>query len=78
MSEETLQQIDAKMSTLIRLIALDIVKGRSFMEQIELLSNAGLTPAEIAIVLGKTPNNIRVQLHHIRKKKTGRTEEPVG
>lgn len=67
---KTLSQIDDKLSTLIRLISLDIVKGRTFIEQVELLSNAGLAPAEIAAVLGKTPNNIRVQLHHIRKKKS--------
>jgi DNA-binding CsgD family transcriptional regulator len=39
------------------------------------LSNAGLSPAEIAVVLGKTPNNVRVQLHYIRKKKGGKSEE---
>jgi hypothetical protein len=76
-SEAVLKRIDDKLSTLIRLESLDIVKGRPFMEQIELLSNAGLTPAEIAMVLGKTPNNIRVQLHYIRKKKGGRQEEAL-
>ena len=74
---ETLKQIDSKLSTLVRLISLDIVKGRTFVEQIELLSNAGLTPAEIATVLGKTPNNIRVQLHYVRKKKGAKPGEAV-
>ena len=77
MSEAVLGRIDDKLTTLTRLVALNIVKGRPFMEQIELLHNAGLTPTEIATVLGKTSNNIRVQLYYIRKKKAGRSEETV-
>lgn len=68
MSESILSSIDKRLVTLIRLISLDLVRGRSFTEQIELLSNAGLAPSEIATILGKTPNNIRVQLHHLKKK----------
>ena len=77
MSENILRKVDSKLSTLIRLISLDIVRGRPLGEQIELLNNAGLAPAEIAVILGQTPNNIRVQLHQIRKKRESKaaTEE---
>jgi hypothetical protein len=75
MSEKVLDRIDDKMTMLVRLVSLNIVKGRPFTEQIELLNNAGLAPAEIATILGKTPNNIRVQLHYIRKRKGEKAEE---
>jgi hypothetical protein len=74
MSESSLKSIDGKLSTLIRLISLDVVKGRPLIEQIEFLHNAGLTPAEIGTILGKTPNNIRVQIH-LLKKRNDRTKE---
>ena len=77
MSEDILRKVDNKLSTLIRLISLDTVKGRPFVEQIELLHNAGLAPSDIATILGKTPNNIRVQLHQIRKKRTKKATEVV-
>lgn len=70
MSEELLKSIDQKLEMVTKLLALQVAKGRTFMEQIELLSNAGLSPVQIASCLGKTPNNIRVQLHFIKKKKS--------
>lgn len=68
MSEDILKAIDDKLSKMIKLVSLNVVKGRPFVEQIGLLHNAGLAPAEIATILGKTPNNIRVQLHHLKKR----------
>ncbi|GEM_PF-1427821 len=69
MNEEILNSIDSKLTIVIRLIALEAVKGRPLQEQVELLSSAGMTPSEIAAALGKTPNNIRVQLHLVKKSK---------
>ena len=64
------------MSTLIRLISLDVAKGRPLIEQIELLHNAGLTPTEISVILGKhSYNNISVQIHALNKRKSKVTEE---
>ena len=68
MSDDVLKSIDNKLTMIIRLLALDVVKGRSLNEQIELLHNAGMSASEIAAALGKTSNNIRVQLHLMKKK----------
>ena len=67
MSEKILESIDKKMSTLLKLLALNAVTDKSLNEQITLLHNAGMTPAEIAKILNKTSNHIRVALHTIKK-----------
>ncbi len=69
MSDEILKSIDNKLTTLIKMLALDVVRGRTFTEQVELLHNAGMSAVEIAACLGKTSNNIRVTLHTLRKKR---------
>jgi pseudouridine-5'-phosphate glycosidase len=68
MSDNILKSIDGKLTMIIRLLALDVVKGRTLNEQIELLHNTGMSASEIAAALGKTSNNIRVQLHLMKKK----------
>ncbi len=70
MDEDILKSIDQKLETVIKLLALQVAKGRTFLEQIELLDKSGMSPQDIADSLGKTPNNVRVQLHTIRKKKS--------
>jgi len=66
-SEDILKSMDNKLKTIIKLLSLEVVKGRTFTEQVELLDTIGLTPTEIAACLGKTPNNVRVTLHKLRK-----------
>ena len=74
MNEDTLESIDQKLEMVIKLLALQVAKGRTFMEQIELLENVGLSPVQIATCVGKTSNNIRVQLHAVRKKKSKKNQ----
>ena len=68
MSDKLLESIDKQLTIISRLLAQSIVKGRPLNEQMELLSNAGMTPTEIASTLNRTPNHVRVQLHHKKKK----------
>lgn len=69
MSEENiLKSIDSKLNLLTKLMALDVVKGRTFSEQVKMLHSVGMSPSEIASCLGKTPNNIRVAIHSLKKK----------
>lgn len=76
MSEEILKSIDAKLTVVSRLLALNVVKGRPLNEQMQILHNAGMSVAEIATTLGRTPNNVRVQLHLMKKKgKKEKSEE---
>ena len=68
-SEETLlQSINEKLDRMIKLLSLDVAKGRTFSEQVKLLNQIGMSPIEIATCLGKTSNNVRVALYEVRKK----------
>jgi len=69
MSDEILKSIDKRLATLTNLVAINAIKDKSLNEQIEILSNAHLTVNEIAIILGKSPNNISVRLHMKKKSK---------
>ena len=68
MNEINLKLLE-KINLLIKLTTLNIVKDKDYKEQIELLSSVGVKPKEIADLLGKTPNNVRVTLSQIRKNK---------
>ncbi|MEE8200895.1 MAG: helix-turn-helix domain-containing protein [Candidatus Acidoferrales bacterium] len=58
-----LQKLDA----IIRLLAASILQGRKQRDQLKVLSAAGLTPKEIANLLGTTPNTVSVELYKMRK-----------
>ena len=63
-----IEPVTRRLDILIRLFAASLVTGKNQREQIELLSNSGLTPKEIAELVGTTPNTVRVALSAIRKK----------
>jgi len=65
--DEELKEISRKLDTMVRLLAIDVIRGRELRDQIKLLSQAGLKPTEIAEVLGKTSNSVRVALFGIRR-----------
>jgi len=69
MDDEQYDGLTKKLDLLIRLTAIAAVRGLSVTEQIRLLDSAGLRPAEIARILNKTPNTVRVLLFGIKKKK---------
>ena len=71
MEENIEQKIVEKLDILIRLVAVDALRNQSFREQVTVLSEIGLQPKEIAAILGRTPNNVSVTLHAIRKEKKG-------
>jgi hypothetical protein len=54
-------------SKLVNLIALYVVQERKQSEQITILSRAGFRPAEIAALLGTTPNTVSVELSAQRR-----------
>ena len=61
--------LDKKIDVLIGLLTLDITRGKTLQERVELLHSLGLGPTQIAKILGKTKNNIDQALHQTRKKK---------
>lgn len=58
---------------LLNLFALLLVQGRKQAEQIDLLSRAGFRPAEIAILIGTTPNTVSVRLAQMRRAKKAKS-----
>ena len=63
--------ISAKLDTLIRLSALNVIKDiKPQKEQIRTLSDAGFGPSEIADILKTSSNTVSVTLSAIRKERT--------
>jgi len=69
MKDEIGYQILDRLNVLIKLTLLGFLKDMEFKEQVRILVTIGLKPKEIAEILGKTPNNVRVMLSYIRKEK---------
>lgn len=74
MSEDLLKSIDERLHTITKLLALDVVKGRPFKDQVKLLYDLGMQPSEIADCLGKTANNVRVVIHGLGLRKKSKME----
>lgn len=62
-------EIVKKLNILIKLTAISALRDKNLKEQVKILSNIGLKPREMAELLGKSPNHIRVALFELRKKK---------
>lgn len=69
MSEEILKSIDKRLSIITKLLAINAVKGKSAIEQMEFLNDMGMNSHEIGMAIGKTAENVRKQLSLKRKKK---------
>ena len=68
MSEDRHAALEAKLDTIIRLLALELVKGKtSQKEQILLLSQAGLESKNIAELLSTTRNTVNVAISTAKK-----------
>lgn len=66
-------RLDAKLDTLIRLVALDVVSELSSVkDRALLLSKAGLTPKEIAALCDTTPNTVSVALSTAKREAKSR------
>jgi hypothetical protein len=73
--DDYLRDISGKLDKILKLLAIDAVKGYSTeQEKIELLDSLGFRPVEIAKLLNKSQANIGVVLGSIRKK-TEKTEK---
>ena len=72
MSGVELQSIEQKLDVLIRLNAYLATKGMKVAEAAPILNGLGISSAEIALVLGSTPNavNVRISESKANKKNT--------
>ena len=69
-TEKSLEEISDKLDKILKLLALDVVKGiEKDQAKIELLDSIGFRPVEIGKFLNKTTENISAQLSILRKKK---------
>ena len=74
MSDKQFKILTEKLDTLIKLTAIDALKGKNLTDQIEILSEIGLQPKEIATILGTDPNTVRVLKSRLKSRKTKKTE----
>jgi len=64
---EDMDALIEKVDTLIKLVSIGLVEGKTQREQIWLLSKAGLQPSQIAEFIGTSINTVRVELSVMRK-----------
>jgi hypothetical protein len=76
LNDSQYEKISAKLDRIINLLALNAVKGLESEEQVGRLSDLKFQPSEIAPIVGKSPNAVRITLYHLRKKRSTETEEP--
>jgi len=67
--DQQFKQLSNKMDIIIKLLAMNMVEGKQLKDQVSILSSFGFQPKQIADVLGKTPNNVRVILHRFRQER---------
>jgi DNA-directed RNA polymerase specialized sigma24 family protein len=68
-TNDILLEISARLDKVLRLLALDVLKGyEKEQEKIALLDSLGFRPVEIAKLLNKSQENVNVVLGSIRKK----------
>lgn len=72
MDAQQFKQLSDKINIIIKLLTLNAVEGKELKDQVSILSSFGFQPKQIADMLGKTPNHIRVILHGLRKEKPTR------
>jgi len=62
------KELFRRLDLMTRLLAVVATKDKAFKEQVQLLSDAGLQPSEIADITGKTSNLVRVTKAGLKKK----------
>jgi hypothetical protein len=77
MDKQQFEQLSNKLDTIIRLLALNVVEGKELKYQVSILSSFGFQPKQIADMLGRTPNHIRVILHGLRKERSELQSEDI-
>jgi len=74
MEDEHFQQLSKKLDTIIKLLIVQTFDGKKDRETIKFLSSVGYQPKDIALLIGFTPNAVRIALHKIKKEKAKKDE----
>jgi DNA-directed RNA polymerase specialized sigma24 family protein len=72
MSDQLLLEASENLKLLVRLTALNTMRGLPQREQISLLNQGGFSPKQIAELVGTSSNTVRVELSRSRKVKKAR------
>jgi hypothetical protein len=67
LDDKQFEILTKKLDSLLKLLAFNIVTGKSVNEQVDMLTKAGLKATEIADILGKTENQVYVTQNVLRK-----------
>jgi hypothetical protein len=67
LEDKQFEILTKKLDSLSKLLAFNIVAGKSVNDQVDMLTKAGLRATEIADMLGKTENQIYVTQNALRK-----------
>jgi DNA-binding CsgD family transcriptional regulator len=70
-------EVVARLDTLIRLTAIGLCANKTQTEKILLLNSAGLSPKEIAELIGTTRNSVSVALSAIKRKGVGTVRRSI-
>lgn len=62
------QQILDKLDIIIKLLAMEVIKGKEVRDQILTLHDMGISNKDIALILGKTQNTVNVTLSQARRR----------
>lgn len=80
MEKDQFEQLNKKLDLMLKMLALDKLHGLKQIDQVDILTEFGMRPSEIATILGRKTENITAQLAQLKKrpKKQGKkkTEEP--
>lgn len=67
MEKNDLEPIIERLDSVVKLLAISVTQDKSFREQVRMMDSVGFKPSEIANILSKTSNHIRVTLHDMRR-----------
>lgn len=75
MSDKDFEELCEKLDILIKLTAMNALKGRTLTDQVEILSVIGLHSKEIATILGADSATVRALKSRIKRRKTRKAEK---
>ena len=75
MSDKQFRILSEKLDTLIKLTAINALKGKNLTDQVEILSEIGLQPKQIATILGTDPATVSTLKGRVKKKRIKKAEK---
>ena len=75
MDENFEKELLKKFNTVIKLLTISSLKDEKQLQKIKVLSGAGLSPKDIADLLGTSSNTVSVALSNLKNKKEDKKTE---